>query len=94
MTKKNFKDSIAANFMTKSEEVGQSTTMEQETSLQTDTIPKIKKYAVNKPETKSRRIQSLVKPSTYKALEKTAKTNKISINELINIILEKEMKED
>lgn len=94
MSKKDFKNNIAANFMTKPEDMEQTTSSEQETLPEVAMTPKIKKYTVEKPEAKSRRIQSLIKPSLYKALEKTAKVNKISINELINIILEKEMRED
>lgn len=43
-------------------------------------------------ETKSRRLQLLVYPSIYKALEKEAKKRKISVNELINRVLEKHTK--
>jgi len=93
MSKKNFSNAIEG-FISKPEEIEQTTLLEKEEIKHIEKKEiKAKKYSVEKPETKSRRVQWLIKPSTHKALEKTAKENKISVNELINIILENEMKE-
>lgn len=46
-----------------------------------------------KKECKSKRLQLLVKPSTYKAISKLAKDNKTSVNEAVNLILEHYIKE-
>jgi len=40
-------------------------------------------------ETKSRRLQLLLKPSTYGGLEQLAKSHSTSVNNVINLILEK-----
>lgn len=42
-----------------------------------------------KPETKSRRIQLLVRPSTYSSIKAEADELGMSLNELINAILER-----
>lgn len=42
-----------------------------------------------KHETRSRRLQLLMKPSLYARLKETADSTELSVNELINAILEK-----
>lgn len=44
-------------------------------------------------ETKSRRLQLLVRPSTYKALAKEARKKRKSVNEIANRIFEEYLKE-
>ena len=44
------------------------------------------------PETKSRRVQILIKPSTYTAIKEQADAAYISVNEWINAALEKALR--
>lgn len=46
------------------------------------------------PETKSRRLQVLLKPSTYNAIKERADSTYTSVNEWINNALERALKED
>ena len=48
---------------------------------------KVKAAAPN-GERKTRRVYSLIRPSTYEALERAAYDRGVSVNEMINIILE------
>jgi predicted HicB family RNase H-like nuclease len=48
----------------------------------------IKMVSPKKKELKSRAIHILVKPSIYEALQTTAKSKKLSLNEVINQLLE------
>lgn len=48
----------------------------------------IKMVGATKKELKSRSIHILVKPSIYETLQTTAKSKKISLNEVINQLLE------
>ena len=43
---------------------------------------------LDKPETKSRRLQLLIKPSVYGAVKQIADESGLSVNEIINQILE------
>ena len=43
---------------------------------------------LDKPETKSRRLQLLIKPSVYSAVKQIADASGLSVNEIINQILE------
>ncbi len=45
------------------------------------------------PETKSRRVQILLKPSTYNAIKERADSTYTSVNEWINAALERALKE-
>ena len=54
-------------------------------------LKKIKGYVIDPryyKETKSQRVQSLVRPSTMAEIKKRAKKKKISTNEMVNIIFE------
>ena len=46
------------------------------------------------PETKSRRLQLLLKPSTYNAIKERADERYISVNEWINAALEAALREE
>lgn len=46
------------------------------------------KAAAPRGERKTRRVFSLIRPSTYDVLERTAYQRGVSVNEMINIILE------
>lgn len=52
----------------------------------------IRQEAPEAPETKSDRLQLLIRPSTNKALAKEARRRRISKNELVNQILEEHIK--
>ena len=54
-----------------------------------DAAPIVRPYAHEKPETKSRRLQLLVKPSTYASIKAEADELDMSLNELVNAILER-----
>ena len=88
MSKKSFNAAIGG-FITQTEDTEKTTPKKIEEVKTTEIKTKI--YKSEKVETKSRRVQSLIKPSIYNALEKLAKENNISINELINLILQKEI---
>lgn len=45
-------------------------------------------------ETKSKRLQSLIQPTTYEKLKRKAIKEKISVNELVNRILQEALEEE
>lgn len=61
--------------------------------LKTGKVPKGYKVNPLYIETKSQRVQILARPSTMQQIKKIAKKNKISMNELINRILEEYIEE-
>lgn len=86
MTKKDFKTSAADMFITASEEPKPKTKRKA-------TPPKAEGPTVGRgfqviPEYKKERLQLLLKPSTKEDLKRIAKQDGISVNELINRILE------
>lgn len=56
--------------------------------IQHEEIPKGYKLNPKYIETKSKRVQLLTKPSTHEKLKAVANNNNVSVNELINNILE------
>lgn len=65
-------------------------TLENPTPEQTDDkiIYRKPKAAAPRGERKTRRVFSLIRPSTYAVLERTVYQHGVSVNEMINIILE------
>lgn len=53
-------------------------------------VPSLRGFTLKleKPEIKSRRVQLLIKPSVYSAVKRIADTAGLSVNEIVNQILE------
>lgn len=85
MAKKGFKDAIENLFLSGAEEPAQDPA-EQEAAR--PAAPTKTQAPEIRQETKSDRVQLLIRPSVNKALAKEAKRQRISKNELINQILE------
>lgn len=99
MSKKEFKGATANFFISGAEEHQE----EKKTELNTDLektpkeeapkeLKKVKGYVIDPKyyiETKSQRVQILLRPSTLKEVKKLAKKEKTSMNEIINRAVEK-----
>lgn len=83
MAKKSFKDSPALRFITANEE--------EKINPKKDELPKGYKISPVYIETKSRRLQLLLKPSIFKKLKQTADKKHTSVNDLVNSILEENL---
>lgn len=81
MAKKSFMDSPALRFITANEEE----------KPQKEELPKGYKISPVYIETKSRRLQLLLKPSIFKKLKQTADKKHTSVNDLVNSILEENL---
>lgn len=88
MAKKSFMDSPALRFITSNEEKPQK---EEKITPKKDELPKGYKISPVYIETKSRRLQLLLKPSIFKKLKQTADKKHTSVNDLVNSILEENL---
>ena len=79
-------DESHAAFISTSKEVKQTGNSSSNNGKIKDGI--IKMVGARKKELKSRSIHILVKPSIYETLQTTAKSKKLSLNEVINQLLE------
>lgn len=90
--KPNYKQNVSKLFVTvpeeQPEEIQAEPIQEQPAQEATTEAPQLPPM----PETKSKRLQLLIRPTTDKALAKEAKKRRISKNELINRILEEHTK--
>lgn len=89
MAKKSFMDSPALRFITANEE--EKTVKEEKVAPKKEELPKGYKISPVYIETKSRRLQLLLKPSIFKKLKQTADKKHTSVNDLVNSILEKNL---
>lgn len=85
MSKKDFKRAAAEIFIDAAQDP-----QEAQAGLQAD---KRTQRAGRAIETKSTRVQILIRPATKKALQDEARRRGVSVNELINIILEEHLQE-
>lgn len=92
MAKKTFKnvDNPAMRFISAAEET-------EERDIRTEQAPSastLKGFTprTEKAETKSRRLQLLLKPSVYEGIKQIAEDSALSVNDLINQILEEVLK--
>lgn len=87
MSKKDFKSNPALQFITQPTQ-GTDNTHNTDNTHEAD-IERMKAAAAKrkKPETKSKRLNLLLQPSTMDALTKIAYMNRSSVNDLINSIL-------
>lgn len=88
MAKKSFMDSPALRFITANEEEPQK---EEKIAPKKEELPKGYKISPVYIETKSRRLQLLLKPSIFKKLKQTADKKHTSVNDLVNSILEENL---
>lgn len=88
MAKKSFMDSPALRFITSNEE---KTVKEEKITPKKEELPKGYKISPVYIETKSRRLQLLLKPSIFKKLKQTADKKHTSVNDLVNSILEESL---
>lgn len=88
MAKKSFMDSPALRFITANEE---KTVKEEKITPKKDELPQGYKISPVYIETKSRRLQLLLKPSIFKKLKQTADKKHTSVNDLVNSILEENL---
>ncbi len=84
-TKKDFKKPTAELFLSSAEEPAKEIPKKEEPATPEIVIPKGYRLA---PETKSQRLQLLLKPSTKETIKEIAFSKGFSVNELINVILE------
>ena len=89
MAKKSFMDSPALRFITAKEE--EQTVKEEKITPKKDELPQGYKISPVYIETKSRRLQLLLKPSIFKKLKQTADKKHTSVNDLVNSILEENL---
>ena len=72
-------------------EVGKTYTLEEKIAPKKEELPKGYKISPVYIETKSRRLQLLLKPSIFKKLKQTADKKHTSVNDLVNSILEESL---
>lgn len=89
MAKKSFMDSPALRFITANEE--EKPQKEEKIAPKKEELPKGYKISPVYIETKSRRLQLLLKPSIFKKLKQTADKKRTSVNDLVNSILEENL---
>lgn len=90
MVKKSFKNP-ALNFISEETKKGVDGEEKKE-KIMDPVVPEGYKISPEFIELKSKRVQLLVQPSTIDAVKKIAKKNKVSVNEMINIILKEYIK--
>lgn len=91
MAKRNFKTNVTEDFFTQPEKAQAEPIIEYRSAeeLQKQLPPGFKIVKENK----TRRMQFLVRPTTYEALKKEADKQGSSINELVNTIFEEYLEE-
>jgi len=84
MSKKSFKNNPALQFVSSRADVAEEKLVEGAASVNNQ-MPNIINFT---PETKSKRFNMLLRPSVFGLLQKSAKEKNISVNELINSLID------